>query len=526
LWTTVTVGGRGSGGGDGGDVSVTNTGTISTSGAGGVGIFAQSVGGGGGTAGDLENGFSGSWLDLNIGAGVGFQGNAGAGGDGGTISVDSGTISTTGARAHGIVAQSIGGGGGIAQVSGFFGDGLSTYVGSGGDAGSGGDVTVNTTGSVSVSGADAVGIVALSASGTGANNTAGDVSVDVGNDVTASGAGGRGILASSATQDSQAGGRVNIAIAPGATVSTGADGAETVGVRSSDLVTIINSGTIESGNADSFALRIDKEADVYQVFNESGATLTGSVVLPSAAGLLENSGTFNMGALVSFAGLDNPAANLRDGNGLDLMTGGMISPAGVGTVGTTDYYAGVFNWTGGTYAVDLDLAASGNTADLIRTTLPFTQAGNPIVVDGIIAPKLTASAGAGSLSGSETIMTSNQLFDISSAEVTQTAAVTYQVRTSGENALSVMNLAYKVSGTPWSGNKTERAKIPDGLGGRIGRNTNAFGRYVEAQLLNPVADGEAEFASAFLAKVLNIEDVPTLLSAYEEYLPEEVLVAT
>jgi len=79
LWTALTVGGGGSGGGDGGDVTIKNSNLITTSGVGSVGILAQSVGGGGGAAGDVEDGFSAPWLDLNIGAGVGIQDNAGAG---------------------------------------------------------------------------------------------------------------------------------------------------------------------------------------------------------------------------------------------------------------------------------------------------------------------------------------------------------------------------------------------------------------------------------------------------------------
>src|SRR5699024_1653975 len=54
LWSQLTVGGRGSGGGKGGAVTIDQSGAITTSGEGGIGIFAQSVGGGGGTAGDVE----------------------------------------------------------------------------------------------------------------------------------------------------------------------------------------------------------------------------------------------------------------------------------------------------------------------------------------------------------------------------------------------------------------------------------------------------------------------------------------
>ncbi len=98
VWGDVTVGGRGSGGGTGGTVEVTNSGQIATRGEGGVGIFAQSVGGGGGTAGDVEKGFAAPWENLNLGVGVGVQQDAGNGGDGGAVTVSSGAITTTGSR--------------------------------------------------------------------------------------------------------------------------------------------------------------------------------------------------------------------------------------------------------------------------------------------------------------------------------------------------------------------------------------------------------------------------------------------
>jgi hypothetical protein len=50
------VGGSGGSSGNGGDVAVTNTGMITTAGAAGYGVYAQSVGGGGGAAGNINRG--------------------------------------------------------------------------------------------------------------------------------------------------------------------------------------------------------------------------------------------------------------------------------------------------------------------------------------------------------------------------------------------------------------------------------------------------------------------------------------
>ena len=52
------IGGKGGAGGDGGTVSVTNQAALTTSGTASYGIFAQSIGGGGGRAGNVDRGFA------------------------------------------------------------------------------------------------------------------------------------------------------------------------------------------------------------------------------------------------------------------------------------------------------------------------------------------------------------------------------------------------------------------------------------------------------------------------------------
>ena len=104
---TSSVGGTGAGGGDGGDVVVADTGTIILKGPGSVGVYAQWIGGGGGNA-----GFSGA-LNFTGGELKNTVGGAGKGGDGGNVTVTStGSIETLGAGSDAVVAQSIGGGGG------------------------------------------------------------------------------------------------------------------------------------------------------------------------------------------------------------------------------------------------------------------------------------------------------------------------------------------------------------------------------------------------------------------------------
>ncbi len=108
---SLTVGGQGGTGSQGGLVTVTNQAGIATQGDSARGIFAQSVGGGGGTAGGGVAKANGKDLSLSVSVG----GNGGQGGNGGEVNVmNQSSILTEGADADAIYAQSVGGGGGSA----------------------------------------------------------------------------------------------------------------------------------------------------------------------------------------------------------------------------------------------------------------------------------------------------------------------------------------------------------------------------------------------------------------------------
>jgi hypothetical protein len=164
---TSSVGGAGGAGGAGGVVVVDNAGSIIVNGTGSVGIYAQSVGGGGGSA-----GFSGA---LNIASGAFTStvgGSGGAGGNGNTFTViNTGTIMTSQSNSVGIVAQSIGGGGGSAGFAGqvsFGGGALNNQVGgTGGNGGNGGNVSVTSTGSIVTNGNNSIAVLAQSIGGGG-----------------------------------------------------------------------------------------------------------------------------------------------------------------------------------------------------------------------------------------------------------------------------------------------------------------------------------------------------------------------
>lgn len=208
------TGGQGSGGGDAGRVTVTSGGSIitgtpvvvagfvtgSTGGQGSIGILAQSIGGGGGSG-----GFAGG-LALGIGGDAATNttgGNGAVGGNGGIVTVNTlagASITTFGDNATGILAQSVGGGGGNGgfSIGAAFNnsDGKSATNTIGGQAGAGGfalGVTVNNQAVIRTFGLGADGIIAQSIGGGGGNGGfAVSGSVSLGGDAAANTIGGSG----------------------------------------------------------------------------------------------------------------------------------------------------------------------------------------------------------------------------------------------------------------------------------------------------------------------------------------------
>ena len=162
----VSVGGNGGGGGDGGAVLVTNhaSGQITVNAANSTAIFAQSVGGGGGNGG----GSIAVSVPAGLSSTVSLGGSGGSAGNGGTVTVNNdGAININGKNSIGIMAQSVGGGGGtagsalgVALVPVFIG-------GQTGAQGTGGNVSVTNTGSITIAGNNSIGIFAQSVGGGG-----------------------------------------------------------------------------------------------------------------------------------------------------------------------------------------------------------------------------------------------------------------------------------------------------------------------------------------------------------------------
>jgi len=224
------VGGSGGTGGEGGAINMVNAMTVSTAGIGSHAIAAQSIGGGGGAAADSTAGANSyNNTDYTFNAAVGVGGSGGSSGNGGAINLtiqDSFTpgtqLSTLGHNAAGILAHSVGGGGGYGGVGNAYsndasiGDtqvGLSFGVGgNGGGSGSGGPVSVSSSASITTAGSQSPGILAQSIGG------------------------GGGVAGNGGAQS--AGGNYNLSVAVGGNAANGSLGGS---------VTVTNMGNITTG---------------------------------------------------------------------------------------------------------------------------------------------------------------------------------------------------------------------------------------------------------------------------------------
>lgn len=195
--------------GNGGNVSITNMGgSITTSGALSFGVLAQSIGGGGGLV-TIDNGME----PVANAANITFGSNVPMSGAAGTVTVTQdvgGRISTSGTNSHGIVAQSVGGGGGIAGLSTQPGRVTLKPVASSTIDGDGNGVTLTISGMVATSGNGAAGILAQSVGGGG--GLAGDPSSALYTTELIQSAG--------LTSGTGNGGPVNVSIGTGGTLQT------------------------------------------------------------------------------------------------------------------------------------------------------------------------------------------------------------------------------------------------------------------------------------------------------------------
>ncbi len=326
--TTLRPGGSGGAMGDGGEVRVYNDGRIATQGHFANGILAQSIGGGGGASGIVVS----DEYDLidPLNSFVRLQGRNGGTGNGGDVIVEnSADITTQGVFAHGILAQSIGGGGGFAGIGeelgisslelgpharGVFSEDSGVgvgFAGSAGGSGSAGAVSVTHHGNITTSGDMSHGILAQSVAGSG--GTAGPVTVTVGSSIMANGANSDGIHAQS------------------------------LGSRGNgDISITLNGGTVRGGSGSGVGVNFDGGADNTLINHGNISALSGTAIRGSGGNdVVDNYGTVIGGVHLgagSNAFNNNAGARFDAGAIIDLGVGntltnaGILSPGGLGTI--------------------------------------------------------------------------------------------------------------------------------------------------------------------------------------------------
>jgi hypothetical protein len=382
------LGGRGGAGGDGSSVTVGNDGDIVTGGDFANGLLAQSVGGGGGTNGaSIRDEYS---VINPLGSSMVLRGGSGASGSGGEVTVEnSAEIATGGAFSHGILAQSVGGGGGFAAIIEAMGisslalgpgaRGVSAqntgsgvgFAGSAGGSGSAGAVRVTHTGSITTFGEKSHGILAQSAAGTGA---AGPITVTLASRVTATGA------------------------------DSDAIHAQSVGGSGQGNIAIHNGGTLRGGSGAGAGVRIDGGAD-NTLINAAGghiSALSGRALVASGG----NDAVLNQGTVIGTvelgggtnAFLNASGARLDAGLTVDLGVGnalsneGILSPGGRGTVLGTTLIGDLAQSGLGTLEIDVGGFSPGlfDTIDVTGTLTGGTDSAGSLPPGGLVQFSLLA----------------------------------------------------------------------------------------------------------------------------------------
>ncbi len=231
-------------GGNGGDINVSIAGSVSTTGAAAYGVLAQSVGGGGILGGYIGGGAVSKFQQDGTGNGPGRYGS------GGDIDISvSGSVSTTGANSHAVFAQSVGGGGGLWAT----GNGIT--MGSVGGNGTAGSILITNTGTIQAAGQDASAIYVNSAG----DNKAANVNIN-----------NSGVITGNSTAAA-------IVLTGGNTVGNG-DGF------------VINNGTLNAMNG----IAVSAPDSFAEVSNNAGGTVNGNIQI-GAQGSFANRGYWGSG---------------------------------------------------------------------------------------------------------------------------------------------------------------------------------------------------------------------------------------
>ncbi len=324
---SASVGGQGGTGGLSGSVMVTNTGAISTLGDNAQAIFAQSVGGGGGNGGfaaAVTIGRGGESTNLNASATVG--GFGGSGNIGNTVQVTNvGVLSTIGTSSDGILAQSIGGGGGAgglafagavdldSQSSGKSVNATAAVGGNGGTGGNAAAVQVNQTGSITTTGGTSNAIFAQSVGGGG--GVGGRA-----NTFSFFAKGGAGDQATKDAKEANAGKNINLSLQVGGQGGAAGNGAAVT------VNTLASAGSLLSTTGDF--------SDGILAQSIGGGGGSGGDAVSGLDGVLPSSLPFDASTLQKV--LDKDATEVKKGRNWTIAIGGSGGASGNGAIVTVN----------------------------------------------------------------------------------------------------------------------------------------------------------------------------------------------
>ena len=510
----ITVGGSGGSGGDGRDVTVVNAGDIITLGDGSLGVLAQSVGGGGGLAGVGATGGDGS---------VGLGSDGGSGGDGGNIHIDLiGGIYTSGIAAHGVFAQSVGGGGGYAgNVDRGIADfGINIAMsGGGGDGGDGGTIVINSTGDIVTEDTGAVGIFAQSVGGGGGlgggigfgfgfagsvgdAGDGGDVQVNHTGNITTFGDYAHGIVAQSAG-GADYGGDVRVTVSGDISVY-GQDSLAVIAQSRGDLgqrdIDVIYDGGTITGNSDS-AVRFLEGAN--NTFTNYGIVTTlggedGTAILTSSGNdAIHNHGTIfgsidlgsGMNEFINYAGAVLKSGQLLGlGGGATAFNEGIFSPGGSGLVCATLIDGHLQQTASGLMMMDWDMrSGESDSLDVAQTADLAGQTQIKLLNTGYMAPGTVATT---------LVNTAGGVVDSGLSMTTpRTAVIDYDLRINEQDV--------------------QLAATMDAAPAGLFPNQQKMGEYIN----RIQASGQAEGFAPFAEQLFELPDTESLGKAYDQLGP-------
>lgn len=389
----VGIGGDGGANGKGGNVRVNQSttdngaGLIVTQGDDAIGIAAQSIGGGGGnitlmhsdtdpaTGGAASH--SATYNQMTL-ASVTFNGSestncgstvAAACGDGGTVNILSQQISTAGRNSYGILAQSIGGGGGWITGGTLSGTGFFSNFANGASAsGDGQTVAVEVNKLVETTGDGAVGVLAQSIGGAGllAGDTASgggaakfthvsspgatngnggevDVTVDTGASIVTTGASAHGIFAQSV-----GGGGGLVTTNDSGVVMGSAKGTGTAGP-----VNVTVSGLVQTTGANANGVYVDADG--------GSASQNPVNVTVNALGKVQSGTATNFGNAIEInsSGTNNTVYNRGAIGAANALGHAVMADAGAVNVTNYGWITGDLNLAGGTFLNTYDSQSEG-----------------------------------------------------------------------------------------------------------------------------------------------------------------------